>query len=189
MAEWFKAHGSQACVSGFYNVQRVLPNCIGFYVICNYHGMENEKQATQDPYIKTDKAEYTLGDTIQVRGLRKIPKPSCGLDGKFLEKEIDFTISLKKEKNTSLTGFVTCEIILEEDQKVKIKTEYGDWYHSNMKVTRHDLNDDGTFGFDVVVLNNYEAGTYIVNLRQSEEKPYNVFDYLKSPPFKIVGVA
>ena len=58
-----------------------------------------------------------------------------------------------------------------------------------MTMTKHNLNDDGMFGFDIVVLNNYEAGTYRVNLRQSEEKPYNVFDNIKSQLFKIVGVA
>ena len=151
--------------------------------------MKNEEQVAQNSYIKTDKAEYTLGDTIQVRGLRKIPKPSYGLDGKFLEKEFDLMMTLNKEKDRSPTGHIVCDMILEKTKKNEVKGKNGDWHHHNMTATKHEIYDDGTFRFDVVVLNNYEAGTYYVEMWQNEEYPHKVFDDIKSQLFKIVGVA
>ena len=151
--------------------------------------MENEKQAAQDPYIKTDKVKYTLGDTILVRGLRKIPKPSYGLDGKFLKKEFSLMMTLNKEKDRSSTGHISCDMILEKTKKNEVKGKHGDWLPHNMTVTKHEIYDDGTFEFDIVVLNNYEAGTYYVEMWQSEEDPRKVFDDIKSQLFKIVGVA
>ena len=151
--------------------------------------MKNVEQKPQKPYIKTDKAEYTLGDTIQVRGLRKIPKPSYGLDGKFLKKEFLLMMTLSKENGDSSTGRISCGMILEKTKKNEIKGKHGDWYNHNMTVTKNEVYDDGTFEFDVVVLNNYEAGTYYVNLLQYEEDPYKRFDAIKSQLFKIVGAA
>ena len=80
-------------------------------------------------------------------------------------------------------------MILEEDQKNHIKTKNSGWRHHNMTVTKHELNDDGTFGFDIEVLNNYTVGEYRVFLWQNETHHYNVFDGAESQLFKIVGVA
>ena len=151
--------------------------------------MKNGKQKPQKPYIKTDKTEYTLGDTIQVRGLRTIPKPSYGLDGKFLKKKFSLMMILNKEKDRSLTGYVSCDMIMEKTKKNEVKGKNGDWYHHNMTVTKNEIHDDGTFEFDFLVLNNYEAGTYYVKMWQSEEDPHKVFGDAQSQLFKIVGVA
>ena len=151
--------------------------------------MTNKKRGPQKSHVNIDKTKYTLGDTIRVRGLRKIPKPSYGLDGKFLKKEFSLMMTLSKEKDRSSTGYVACEMILEKTKKNEIIEKHGDWHNHNMTVTKNEVYDDGAFEFDFLVLNNYAAGTYYVEVWQNEEDPHKVFDDVKSQLFNIVGVA
>ena len=150
--------------------------------------MENEKLKSQKSYIRTDKTAYTLDDIIHVRGRRKIPKPRYGLNGKALETEIRLIIFLSKRKTLYPTGLVACNMILKEYKKNYIINKHNGWRRGNMIVTKHDLNDDGTFEFDIKVLNNYAAGEYRVSLWQNEAVPYDVFDGAESQVFKIGSV-
>lgn len=148
------------------------------------HDIEHEQ------YVKTDKKEYGLGDTIKVSGKTVVLDHTYGLDGKILST-FNFNIHLENTETGSNTNALSCNTYsyddyFDHDGKYRF-FNVGSRYINNYSDLNKELcniDNNGIYSFDLIVNNDLSAGTFVILIYNSDHDN-GISHKIKSEPFII----